>query len=440
MPRQSLEVVSVEQALNLAQSLITTEQLTTVQYTVLRLAYLGNTYEEIAEASGYSVQHIRDVGYKLWQLLSKNLGEKVTKNNFQSVLSQRFQHSITQQSQINTSKFPEGSLRLDDNNFYMERPPIEERCYREILKPGALLRIRAPKRMGKTSLMMRILAQAANHNHHTIRLNFSHTDEAILNNLDRFLRWFCANISRQLKFESRLDDYWDEDLGSKVSCTTYLQGYILEQLDHPLVLALDEVDRLFEFPDTAQDFLPLLRFWHEEANNLELWSKLRLIVVHSTEVYIPLNIHQSPFNVGLAIKLPEFNHQQVQELAKLYGLDWLGNEQIEQLMAMVGGHPYLIKQAFYQLKSENITFEQLLQDAPTHAGIYSNHLRGHLSKLNSTPELAHALKQLVIANSSLQLPSIQAYKLDSMGLVKLIGNEVTPSCQLYRLYFHQQLG
>jgi hypothetical protein len=45
---------------------------------------------EIALDSGYEVGYIRDVGYKLWQSLSKAFGRKVTKNNFQGILKHQF--------------------------------------------------------------------------------------------------------------------------------------------------------------------------------------------------------------------------------------------------------------------------------------------------------------------------------------------------------------
>lgn len=38
------------------------------------------------------------------------------------------------------------------------------------------------------------------------------------------------------------------------------------------------------------------------------------------------------------------------------------------------------------------------------------------------------------------LEAIAAYKLESMGLVKLEENQATPSCELYRLYFREQLS
>jgi serine/threonine-protein kinase len=39
-----------------------------------------------------------------------------------------------------------------------------------------------------------------------------------------------------------------------------------------------------------------------------------------------------------------------------------------------------------------------------------------------------------------QLESMQGFKLHSMGLVHLQGNEVTPRCDLYRQYFRVRLA
>ena len=86
-----------------------------------------------------------------------------------------------------------------------------------------------------------------------------------------------------------------------------------------------------------------------------------------------------------------------------------------------------------------MSLEQILQAAPTAAGIYSDHLRRHLASLQEHSELAAALKQVVTTPASVQLEVIAAYKLESMGLVKLEGNQATPSCELYRLYFQEHL-
>jgi hypothetical protein len=91
-------------------------------------------------------------------------------------------------------------------------------------------------------------------------------------------------------------------------------------------------------------------------------AKLRLLVVHSTEVYIPLSINQSPFNVGFSVELPEFTAEQVQDLATRYELNWT-DKQVEQLMALIGGNPYLVQLALHHISGEEMTVEQLLETA-----------------------------------------------------------------------------
>ena len=470
--------IDVEAALAVADALVfakTGKHLTTLQTDIFRGAWSGQKYEQIAETCYCSDTHIKMVGAELWELISQGLEERVSKKTFRAALERRgrlpapsnLEISLTavpsSQIQEKSSRsqtlaklnlpapihhpcsleFPSGIVPLN-SLFYIERPPIEERTYAEISKPGSLIRIKAPRHIGKTSLMHRILAHARQIGLRTVLLSLQQADSQVFTSLDKFLRWLCANVSRQLNLESKLDNYWDEDIGSKVSCTLYFQEYLLAEIDSPVVLALDEVNRIFEYPEISGDFLPLLRSWYEDASELHIWQKLRLVVVHATEAYIPLEINQSPFNVGLPVKLPEFSLEQVQDLAVRHGLDWakggVGVQNLALLLAMVGGHPYLVRVALYYLGCQEVTLEQLLQEAPTLAGIYSNYLRHHLANLQEHPELAAAFKQVVTAPGSVQLEAIAAYKLESMGLVKLEGNRATPSCELYRLYFREQLG
>lgn len=444
--------MTVDEALEILDKVLKPKRLNDTQQLVFCQSWSGQTYSEIAEDSGYDCDYIKEVGSQLWQFLSEALGEKVTKKNVHSVL-QRYQQVKTHKVEEKSLEFPNGPVPLN-SSFYIQRPPIEERTYAEISKPGSLIRIKAPRQMGKTSLMHRILAHARSIGLRTVLLNLQKADAKVFSSLDKFLRWFCANISQQLHLESHVDDYWDEDIGSKVSCTVYFEGYILENINSPLVLALDEVNRIFEYPEISADFLPLLRSWYEDASELEIWQKLRLLVVHSTEVYLPLDINQSPFNVGLPIKLPEFTSVQVQDLAVRHGLNWaegeLGLQRLSPLLELMAGHPKLIRLALYHLANSSQSFlgeegkrqdlEQLLQEAPTLAGIYSNHLREHLGNLQKSPELSAAFKQVVTASDGVKLEAIAAYKLESMGLVKLQGNQVIPSCELYRRYFQEQLS
>jgi hypothetical protein len=249
------------------------------------------------------------------------------------------------------------------------------------------------------------------------------------------------NLTRELKLPNQLDKYWDEEgIGAKVSCTTYLEEYLLNANDSPLVLCLDDVDVLFPYPEVYEDFFGLLRSWYEKARSRENWKNLRLVIAYSTDVYIRLNINQSPFNVGLPIELPEFTREEVQIFAQQHGLEQ-DSFLVDPLMELVGGHPYLLKQAFSHFKSyPDVTLKKFLVEASTEAGIYGYHLREHWLSLQAEPKLMVAFEGVINSTKPVRLETISAYQLQSMGLVKFVGNEVDVRCQLYSNYFRDVIS
>lgn len=338
----------------------------------------------------------------------------------------------------------ENSVLESDTNIYVERPPIEEKCYKAIVQPGALIRIKAPQRMGKTLLSEKILDYARQQGYQTAKLDLKLADINILANLKTFLQWLCADVSDSLELEPQLDKYWQDIYGLNKNCTRYFQKYLLSVTNTPLVFAIDNFERLFEYPDIFPQFCLLLRGWYETAKQGDrignIWKKLRLVVVHSTEAYPSLDTNHSPFNVGLAIELPEFNLQQVEFLAKQYELSGrLGEQGLSELMELVGGHPYLVQQIIANLKTQQITKRQLLNLAPTEQGILSDHLRQLLWNLQHNPQLESAYKKVVMENEPVRLDAEVGFKLHSLGLVKLSGNDCVPSCNLYRQYFSDRL-
>jgi len=334
--------------------------------------------------------------------------------------------------------YPDGPVALD-SPLYIERPPIEELVYREITRPGCVIRIRSPRQMGKTSLVLRLLAYANTQKYRTVNINCYQIDDHCLTDLNKLLRCLCWQIAQQLDIEPNLDEQWDDEVGYKLSCSFYLQKYILKQSDSPIVLVLSDVDRFFDYPHIAQEFFALLRSWCEEARQNNNWQKLRLVVVYSTEQYISLDINRSPFNIGLPIRLEELTQQQVEDLARRYELDWSPGQESAQLMSLVGGHPALIQLALFHLFSHTTTLQDLLQEAIANGGIYRHHLWRHWVKLQSNPNLVKIYTQLVTAQQSMAIDPVDAYKLESLGLIRFEGDRILPRCKLYRTYFKKQL-
>ncbi|MEL6401124.1 MAG: AAA-like domain-containing protein [Cyanobacteria bacterium J06626_4] len=443
-------IMDVDEALAIVDEFLPQQPLTNLQETIFCQVWEGKTYAEIAEACNYEHNYIRDVGFRLWQTLSDALAQKVSKSNIKAVLGRYARH---RQQQAQTAvpplaptslalEFPSGPVPLN-SSLYVERPPIESQAFADVLKPGSLIRIKAPRQMGKTSLLKRIVAHAQGHEFRTVTLRFNRADRAIYQDIESFLRWFCANISHQLGLTTDLDAFWNAAIGSKVSCTAYLEDYVLSQIKGDLVIALDELNDLFQYPEIAAEFLPLLRSWYEDARELATWQRVRWVLAHATDVYVPLQLHQSPFNVGFSIKLPSFSLSQVQELARRHGLDWAagdtGSEQLLSLLHRVSCRPGLVRLALYALARYRLTLEQLIDEAPTQSGIYSDHLRELLAALYPHPDLQQAFRQVIDTPEPVTLEPITAYRLESLGLIKLNKNQAAPSCELYREYFHEFL-
>lgn len=155
---------------------------------------------------------------------------------------------------------PGGAVQLK-SGLYVERPPIETDCFAEIEQPGALIRIKAPRQMGKTSLMARILSHAREQGYQTVPISFQRADSQLFDDLDLLLKWFCSQVGRRLKKLHELEDYW-MGFGSKDKCNAYFEECLLEELEVPLVLALDEVDLVFPHGAVADDFFALVRSWY----------------------------------------------------------------------------------------------------------------------------------------------------------------------------------
>lgn len=423
--------------------------LTSLQEMILRSSWEGKTYTNIAARAHYGEERVRKVASNLWQLLSTVCEEPINKSNFRQVLESQRLTKAQQQlidelnpTAINTTlEFPAGPVSLD-SGFYISRPPIEEMAKAQISKPGSAVYIQAPRKMGKTSLLLRIIDHARNNGLRVVNLDFQQAEQALFADLDKFLRWLCANVSRELGLEPKLNLYWDEEMGSKISCSLYFKSYLLAASDTPLVLILNEVDWVLEYPDIARDFFPLLRSWYEQGKHIEVWQKLRLVLAASVEILSLPKSTQSQFGIGFTLRLAPFNDRQVKDLAQLYGLNWIANSQIQDLMVMLGGHPFLVRLAFYHLirmgaREEDL--EEILQKAPTEEGIYNQYLQQYLLALTGEPELEKAFFRVVAATKPVYIEPMLAYRLQSMGLIYLYGDRAYPACELFRIYFRKKL-
>ena len=286
-------------------------------------------------------------------------------------------------------------------------------------------------------------------------MNLQLANDEILQNLERFLQWFCVRVSKQLDLPDAIAlwamaTFGDNSLGSKSNATDYLEEILLAKLNRAgsprenrsLVIAIDELNELFAYPDIAREFLLLLRTWSERAKesdaDINPWHRLRLVTVHSTEILMPPSINPSLLNTGLVIELPEFTPAQVQELANRWGEE-MTVQQIEQLITLLGGHPYRLQLAFYHLHQQTITLEELLENSAFTTTIYAEHLEQQWWNLQRYPDLLPLFTEIVRQSNLVYSEAVQASQLYKMGLRHLHGKMSSLACELFRPFFGDRL-
>jgi hypothetical protein len=436
--------------------------LTQLEQLILEGAWQGQRYGQMAQASGYGEEYLKQVGARLWAELSQKTGTTVTKKNLRLTLDPTASLSSIKviplfktmpsealvqpdaeadpvrlvASRLSTIDFPSGPLPLH-SRLYISRPPIEAAAFAEITRAGCLLCIKAPRRFGKTSLLQRVMAYGEALDYCPCRIDLQEADAAVFDSLEALVRWFCRRMVYTLEADLNLDDLWDPEMGSKVNAGLCLQS-LLTQADRPLLLTINALEQVFDYPAIARDFLSMLRLWHERSKDDPLWRGLRLVLVYSTDCYIALNLEASPFNVGHSLRLPPFTLEQFLALGRCYQLPMMDIDRhrpsLEGLYRLIAGHPYLANLIFYALaEGQRLPDLLILTD-----DIFRSHLQELWVQLRQNPA-ALAAWQRVVDGKGVPLNAIDTLRLESLGLIRTEARLAYPICELYRGFLAAQL-
>ncbi len=375
----------------------------------------------------------------------KNLVEAITGNplplddrgkvNLLLTASETATHTPPPSAQPTRLEMPEGTMD-PQSKFYIERSG-DRIGLDAIERQGVTITIKAPRQMGKSSLLMRIMDRAAQQGKRVAFLDFQLFDHDSLTDADAFFPQFCLWLTDELEMDEDISKYWRQPLGNSQRTTRYVSRHLLKSLDGPVLFAMDEVDSIFD-TDFRSDFFGMLRSWHNSRRAGSIWKQFDLALVTSTEPYQLIeNLNQSPFNVGEIIELTDFTPAQITDLNRRHGSP-INAAAEEQLLALLGGHPYLTRRALYLVTSGRLTINTLFSHATDDHGPFGDHLRHHAFRLHGQPELVEGLRQVIHQNIC---PDERVFfRLRGAGLVRrAAGATVLPRCQLYANYFRERL-
>jgi hypothetical protein len=331
---------------------------------------------------------------------------------------------------------PRGTVPLG-SRYYLARPADLE-LYQAIAGRQPLTLVKGSRQVGKSSLVARGLQQARGNGCQVAFTSLRALNRTQLESAEAQARCLAAMLYDQIDGGENPEDRWHSFSSPNQNLEQYLRRS-LRKLDKPLVWALDEVDRLFEAP-YGSDIFGLLRTW-SQYRSLDPdgpWNQLILVLSYSTEPHLFIrNLDQSPFNVGLPLELRDFTRAQVDDLNSRYGCP-LDASELDAFYDLLGGQPYLVRTAFYELVRHDTPLVTLLERAAEDDWVFGDHLRRLLALLGRDPELPAVVKDVILHGRCSSEHAF--YRLRSAGL--LAGRsacQVGLRTQLYKRYLQRHL-
>ena len=234
-----------------------------------------------------------------------------------------------------------------------------------------------------------------------------------------------------------LEQAWSSQLPAQRKLIKLLERHVLVNNERPVLLAMDEIDRL-QFTDFPVEFFGLMRSWHNRRATHPVWNKLSILMAISTEPYLLIDdLNQSPFNVGQVLHLKDFDAAQTAYLNNRYGAP-VKPEELPRLTSLLNGHPYLTRVALYTMAVDKMAWSDLEKMAISDQGPFHQHLQLQYRLLLRDERLKDTFREIIRTNSCTDEGA--GFRLMKAGLVTRSDSRgYECRCDLYRRYFAEVL-
>jgi hypothetical protein len=238
---------------------------------------------------------------------------------------------------------------LLERSIYVERPA--DRLLPEALLEGDYCHILAPRQIGKTSLCFRAARELSKRG-----VRCAQVDVTAAGTPATAEEWYFGlvdEIARRLRLPDPLDA-WQARAG--VAPAQRFRDYVRALMEGeggqaPLVIFLDEIEMVRLSPVDVDDFLLILRSFHEERGLSPALRRLSFCLIGvTTPNDLIKNKSVTPFNVSKPVRVDDFTRAEIGALAPgLDGLDASPEALLDAVYRWTDGHPYMTMRACFEL-------------------------------------------------------------------------------------------
>ncbi|MEO0844302.1 MAG: AAA-like domain-containing protein [Cyanobacteria bacterium J06643_5] len=164
-------------------------------------------------------------------------------------------------------------------------------------------------------------------------------------------QWYGGIVYKLVKsyrLESRFDFDWQKwwqkqrEILSPVQCLSlFVEEVLLVKIQKPIVIFVDEIDKVLSQDFSLDDFFALIRFFQNQRVDNPIFERLTFALLGvATPSDLITDKTQTPFNIGEAIELHGFQIDEVEPLIKgLQGRFNYPQGVIKEIINWTGGQP-----------------------------------------------------------------------------------------------------
>jgi hypothetical protein len=327
-----------------------------------------------------------------------------------------------------------GALKANDPH-YLERESdyIVKKAITDIIP---VISITGPHQSGKSSLLIRCSQFARKKGYKVIFFDLQNLGVETISNSDLFTSYLIEQISIQLNLDF---DKVQAELGASHSFSKFdmfLGRFVLGATKSKIIIAFDEADRLLQYQNMFH-FFSLCRSWDTRMSVDKQYEKLTIVTASTTNPYNFISDYfgESPFNIGLNVRLKDFDENQILKLSEMFSVE---KRQIDfnEFSKLLGGHPFLSYKAFELMSTEAYSWHEFTEIVSSPKSPFYDHLNFLFGILLREKNLRDAFYEILKNRAPHDHEAIN--KLDQLGLItKFHSHKPKLRCGLYKEYFEE---